>query len=183
MSETDTPEKERPSDEESSKEPADAVSPPKEDEGTPKGDAPEEPSSEDEKAPPASAKEPPSEKEPDSAPPVVDGGEKEDKLIARGNPLQWLRGGVTMLGGGFLAFLLMAHDGQLRWGVPLGFVCILIAAFGLMALHALWATWVLARGSREACARFHRLSIAVWTIWLLPYFGGMAAGIARGVNG
>jgi uncharacterized repeat protein (TIGR03987 family) len=58
-----------------------------------------------------------------------------------------------------------------------------VGAFGLMALHALWATWVLARGSREARARFHRFSILVWTIWLLPYFGGMAAGIARGVKG
>jgi uncharacterized repeat protein (TIGR03987 family) len=57
------------------------------------------------------------------------------------------------------------------------------AAFGLMALHALWATWVLVRGSREARARFHRFSIVVWTIWLVPYFGGMIAGIARGTQG
>lgn len=57
------------------------------------------------------------------------------------------------------------------------------AAFWLMALHAAWATWVLLRGTREARARFHRFSIVVWTIWLVPYFGGMIAGIARGANG
>jgi len=57
------------------------------------------------------------------------------------------------------------------------------AAFWLMAAHAAWATWVLLKGSREARARFHRFSIVVWTIWLVPYFGGMIAGISRGANG
>ena len=58
-----------------------------------------------------------------------------------------------------------------------------VAAFGLMAVHAIWATWVLFRGSREARAGFHHYSIVVWTVWLIPYFGGMIAGIARGANG
>ena len=58
-----------------------------------------------------------------------------------------------------------------------------VAAFGLMAVHATWATWVLFRGSREARAGFHRYSIVVWAIWLVPYFGGMIAGMARGANG
>jgi uncharacterized repeat protein (TIGR03987 family) len=57
------------------------------------------------------------------------------------------------------------------------------AAFALMAVHAVWATWVLFRGSREARAGFHRYSIVVWAIWLVPYLGGMGAGIARGTNG
>jgi uncharacterized repeat protein (TIGR03987 family) len=58
-----------------------------------------------------------------------------------------------------------------------------VAAFALMAAHAAWATWVLLRGSREGREGFHRYSIVVWAVWLVPYFGGMAAGIARGVNG
>lgn len=57
------------------------------------------------------------------------------------------------------------------------------AAFGLMAAHAVWASWVLFRGTRASREGFHRYSIVVWTIWLLPYLGGMIAGIARGVNG
>lgn len=140
MSESDKPEKEPPPDAERSEAAADAVSPPKEDEGTPKDDASDAPTTGDESEPPAeeeseealaaSAKEPLTEAAPDSAP--SNGAPKEDKLIARGNPLRWVRGGATMLGGGFLAFLLMAHDGQLRWGVPLGFLCILVASFGLM---------------------------------------------------
>lgn len=57
------------------------------------------------------------------------------------------------------------------------------SAFALMGVHALWAAWVLARGSAEARAGFHRYSIAVWTLWLVPYLGGMIAGIARGTGG
>ena len=57
------------------------------------------------------------------------------------------------------------------------------AAFGLMAIHAAWATWVLLRGSREARQGFHRYSVIVWAVWLLPYVGGMVAGMARGANG
>jgi uncharacterized repeat protein (TIGR03987 family) len=56
-------------------------------------------------------------------------------------------------------------------------------AIGLMAVHALWATWVLVRGSQAAREGFHRYSVVVWAIWLLPYVGGMVAGIARGAGG
>lgn len=51
------------------------------------------------------------------------------------------------------------------------------SAFWLMALHATWATWVAFKGRREARAGFHRYSLAVWLLWLVPYFGGMIAGI------
>jgi len=57
------------------------------------------------------------------------------------------------------------------------------SAFALMVLHAVWATWVYARGSREARSGFHRYSVVVWAIWLVPYLGGMIAGIARGASG
>ena len=56
------------------------------------------------------------------------------------------------------------------------------AALLLMAGHTLWATWVLVRGSERTRAGFHRYSIAVWAIWLVPYFGGMIAGMSRGLN-
>lgn len=57
------------------------------------------------------------------------------------------------------------------------------SAFWLMAIHAAWATWTLLRGGKDARARFHRFSLVVWLVWLVPYFGGMIAGMARGVNG
>lgn len=57
------------------------------------------------------------------------------------------------------------------------------SAFALMGVHALWAAWVLARGSEEARRGFPRYSGAVWAVWLIPYLGGMVAGIMRGSSG
>lgn len=56
------------------------------------------------------------------------------------------------------------------------------AALLLMAGHTLWATWVLVRGSEQMRTNFHRYSIAVWAIWLIPYFGGMIAGMTNGLD-
>ena len=55
-------------------------------------------------------------------------------MSPRGNPFHWIRGGVTTGVGAFFAYLLMAHDGQLRFGVPLGIVFVAIAAYGVMDL-------------------------------------------------
>ncbi len=51
-------------------------------------------------------------------------------------------------------------------------------ALWLMFAHALWATWVVLRGSEAARRRFHRFSLVVWAIWLVPYIGGMFLGMA-----
>ncbi len=45
----------------------------------------------------------------------------------------------------------------------------------LMFLHASWATVVLIRNRPKELAAFHKFSLAVWAIWLIPYFTGMAA--------
>lgn len=47
-------------------------------------------------------------------------------------------------------------------------------ALVLMAVHFLWAVWVMIRGTEAARATFHRFSLIVWIIWLVPYFTGMA---------
>lgn len=57
------------------------------------------------------------------------------------------------------------------------------AALALMAGHAVWATWTVTRGSEDARRGFHRYSVAVWAVWLVPYLGGMVAGITRGTSG
>jgi uncharacterized repeat protein (TIGR03987 family) len=46
-------------------------------------------------------------------------------------------------------------------------------ALWLMLLHAIWATAVVGRGSEEARKGFHRYSLFVWLVWLIPYVGGM----------
>jgi len=57
-----------------------------------------------------------------------------DPLLARGNPLRWRRGLVTLLAGGLPAFLLMAKNGQNGWGIAVGALFVAIAAFGVMDL-------------------------------------------------
>ncbi len=50
-------------------------------------------------------------------------------------------------------------------------------AIVLMLFHALWATWVFNRGSEKAKKAFHKFSLVVWGIWLIPYFVGMYIGM------
>ncbi len=50
-------------------------------------------------------------------------------------------------------------------------------ALWLMLIHAIWATWVTRSKNEEKRTNFHRYSIFVWLVWLIPYFGGMYLGI------
>ena len=50
-------------------------------------------------------------------------------------------------------------------------------AIALMLFHATWATCVLLRGDSKQRHNFHRLSICVWLIWLVPYCTGVLVGI------
>lgn len=47
-----------------------------------------------------------------------------------------------------------------------------VIAIVLMFIHALWATVVLVRKDEKAILNFHRFSVGVWLIWLIPYFSG-----------
>ena len=51
-------------------------------------------------------------------------------------------------------------------------------ALWLMLAHAIWATYVVRKGSEKARMNFHHYSLIVWLIWLIPYFGGMFMGMA-----
>jgi uncharacterized repeat protein (TIGR03987 family) len=46
-------------------------------------------------------------------------------------------------------------------------------ALWLMLGHAIWATVVIRKSMESMLTKFHRFSIFVWLIWLIPYFGGM----------
>ncbi len=52
-------------------------------------------------------------------------------------------------------------------------------ALWLMLAHAIWATYVVRKGSKKKRTDFHRYSLIVWLIWLVPYFGGMIMGMMR----
>ncbi|HEY2517330.1 MAG TPA: glycosyltransferase family 39 protein [Polyangiaceae bacterium] len=59
---------------------------------------------------------------------------KDPPLLEPGNPLRLARGGLTAFLGCVGAFVLMAHDGQLSFGVPLGALFIAVAAWGFLDL-------------------------------------------------
>jgi uncharacterized repeat protein (TIGR03987 family) len=54
-----------------------------------------------------------------------------------------------------------------------------VIAILLMLVHAIWATVVLARHDERWIRSFHKFSIVVWAIWLVPYFSPMFLAIGR----
>ena len=48
-----------------------------------------------------------------------------------------------------------------------------VLAIILMLSHAIWATVVLITKHEKWIKNFHKFSIVVWLIWLIPFFTGM----------
>jgi uncharacterized repeat protein (TIGR03987 family) len=51
-----------------------------------------------------------------------------------------------------------------------------MTAILLMLFHAAWATRVLIRKDEKRILAFHRFSIFVWIVWMIPMIGGMVMG-------
>ncbi len=49
-----------------------------------------------------------------------------------------------------------------------------VLAIVLMLIHAVWATVVLVKKDEKMIANFHKFSLVVWFVWLIPYFSPMA---------
>jgi uncharacterized repeat protein (TIGR03987 family) len=54
-----------------------------------------------------------------------------------------------------------------------------LLAIVLMFVHALWAAIVLMKNNEKSRNNFHRFSIVVWIIWLIPFISGAMLGMAR----
>lgn len=54
-----------------------------------------------------------------------------------------------------------------------------LLAILLMFIHAIWATLVLVKKDEKMITNFHKFSIAVWLIWLIPYFSPMVLRMAE----
>jgi uncharacterized repeat protein (TIGR03987 family) len=48
-----------------------------------------------------------------------------------------------------------------------------LTAIILMFVHAIWATIVLVKKDERWIYRFHKFSVFVWIVWLIPYFSPM----------
>jgi len=47
-----------------------------------------------------------------------------------------------------------------------------LLAIILMLVHALWASVVLVKNNENMKIKFHKFSIIVWSIWLIPFISG-----------
>lgn len=54
-----------------------------------------------------------------------------------------------------------------------------LLAILLMLVHALWATLVIYKNNERAKANFHKFSLIVWLVWLIPFISGAVLGMAR----
>lgn len=54
-----------------------------------------------------------------------------------------------------------------------------LLAIILMLFHAIWATIVIKKNDEKMKLSFHKFSIIVWLIWLIPFASGAIFGMAR----
>ena len=52
-------------------------------------------------------------------------------------------------------------------------------AIGLMFSHAIWAIAVLLMKKEKVIVNFHKFSMAVWILWLVPFMSGAAGAMLR----
>ena len=52
-----------------------------------------------------------------------------------------------------------------------------LIAIILMLIHAIWATVAIIQKNKKVLNNFHKFSVVVWLIWLIPYFSPMVFGM------
>lgn len=96
--------------------------------------------------------------------------------------LKWWHAGFFALGlicdasGTYLMTQLAASGEARAGGIGAGLNAVMAvtgaAALLLMVIHLGWAVIVLLRNRDLEKKRFHKFSLLVWAIWLVPYFAG-----------
>jgi 4-amino-4-deoxy-L-arabinose transferase-like glycosyltransferase len=107
-------------------------------------------------------------------------------LLAKGNPLRRLRGGLTATLASFFVFLLMAHDAQLRAGVPLGIVFVAIATFGVMDFLGTFddpSEYVATRTTLASLAVPLGQTVATLALYAFAVAGAASGSLSQGVWG
>ena len=54
-----------------------------------------------------------------------------------------------------------------------------LLAIILMFFHALWATFVIIKNDEKMKLSFHKFSLVVWLIWLIPFISGAIFGMSK----
>ena len=57
-----------------------------------------------------------------------------------------------------------------------------LTAILLMLFHVIWAIMVIIRKDEKMIVKFHRFSVFVWDIWLIPYLSDAIAGMFQSIR-
>lgn len=68
-----------------------------------------------------------------------------------------------------------APDGSLAQILSVTMAITGLIALILMAVHFFWALIVMIKGTERAKTIFHKFSVTVWAIWLVPFLTGMVS--------
>jgi uncharacterized repeat protein (TIGR03987 family) len=60
------------------------------------------------------------------------------------------------------------------WHAILGFISI-----AFMTIHVVWAIIAYLNKSEQSITNFHKISIVVWSFWMVSYLSGFYSGIAK----
>lgn len=107
----------------------------------------------------------------------VFGERKSGTLQKKHVAIFWCGLAFDTTGTTIMTFIASAGTAQLSEATKLLHSVTGVAAIALMLFHAVWATYVLVRGSEKLRSSFHKFSVIVWAIWLIPYVLGAFVGM------
>ncbi len=53
------------------------------------------------------------------------------------------------------------------------------ASIGLMTIHVVWSIIAYLNKSEQSITNFHRISLVVWSFWIISYLSGFYSGIEK----
>lgn len=101
-------------------------------------------------------------------------GEKIQKQLQKWHVIIFWLGLICDTTGTTLMSTISKSDTIFNFHAITGAIAIL-----LMLFHVIWATIVLVKNNEELKLKFHKFSIIVWLIWLIPYLSGVLVGISK----
>lgn len=99
-------------------------------------------------------------------------GEKLQKILKPWHVIIFWLGLVCDTTGTALMSMMAESSNPLNFHRITGGIAIL-----LMLSHAIWATIVIIRKKETMMHIFHKFSLIVWIIWLIPYLSGVFVGM------
>lgn len=109
--------------------------------------------------------------------------ERKAGMLKPWHAASFVLGLVFDASGTYIMSLIAADGGTGQTGLAATLASVMAVtgalALILMLVHATWAVVTLLRNRRSELEAFHKWSLLVWLIWLVPYFTGMASSMVK----